>query len=197
MRKVLLLTSVACLMATSSAFAFNPYVAAKAKYALTRDEIKAKGVRPIDGTYKDNVWGGSVALGGRNGNFRMEAEYTQNAEAKDKYVQVKTQALLFNLYYDIPSNPDIPFKPYIGGGVGIGHVDFDAGAFSKKDVGEAVHIGGGVNYKLSEHTYLDLGYRYIAYDDFDKEYRIAGYRYEKIEYRPHAHEIMLGVRYEF
>jgi opacity protein-like surface antigen len=196
MRKVLLLTSVACLFATN-VFALSPYVAAKAKYVLTRDEIKAKGILPAEGTYRDEVFGGSAILGGRNGNFRMEIEYTKNAEARDKNVKVKTQALLFNLYYDIPSNPDIPLKPYIGGGIGIGHVDFDAGAFSKKDVGEAVHIGGGVNYKLDEHTYLDLGYRYIAYDDFDKEYRVGGYKYEKIEYRPHAHEIMFGVRYEF
>ena len=44
MRKVLLLAGVVCFAATTaSAFEFNPYVAARAKYAFARNEVKGTG----------------------------------------------------------------------------------------------------------------------------------------------------------
>ena len=36
----------------------------------------------------------------------------------------------------------------------------------------------------------------MTYGDFDKEYR-NGLIYEKIDYKPRAHEILLGIRYDF
>lgn len=50
---------------------------------------------------------------------------------------------------------------------------------------------------MNEHTIIDFGYRFITYGDFDEEYRIPGLLYEKYEYKPRAHEIMLGIRYQF
>lgn len=202
MRKILLLASAVCFAATSaSAFELNPYVAAKAKYAFTRHEVKVTGTYEGKDKLKDEIYGGSLAVGNTyrvmNGDFRLELEYTKNEDAKKDGVKVKTQGLLFNVYYDFNLRTAVPLKPYVGVGLGWGRAELKSEASSVKDNGVAMQIGGGINYKLCEHTVIDLGYRYITYGDFDKEYRIPGLLYEKYEYKPRAHEILLGVRYEF
>jgi len=202
MRKILLLASVACFTASSaSAFEFNPYVAAKAKYAFERNEVKITGTFEGKDKLNDDVWGGSLALGTiyhvMNGDFRFELEYTQNADAKKENAKVKTQGVLFNVYYDFNLEAPIPVKPYVGAGLGWGHAELEGAAKKVKDDGVSMQIGGGVSYKVSEQVAFDLGYRYITYGDFDEEYRVPGLLYEKYEYKPRAHEILLGVRYEF
>jgi len=201
MQKVLLLAGVACFAATTaSAFDFNPYISAKAKYAFARNEIKATGSFEGKDKINDDLWGGSVAVGTiynlMNGDFRFELEYTKNADAKDKNNKVKTQGVLFNVYYDFDLKTTVPVKPYVGVGLGWGQTKLDYRTKHIKDDGASMQIGAGVNYKINENIALDLGYRYITYGDFDEEYHVGPF-YEKIEYRPRAHEILLGVRYEF
>ena len=202
MRKILLLASALCIAATSvSAYEFNPYVAARAKYAFARNKVKVTGTFEGKDTLNDEIFGGSVAVGNTynvmNGDFRLELEYTKNADAKEKHAKVKTHGVLLNVYYDFNLRNDIPLTPYIGAGMGWGRAELKAPGNSVKDNGVSAQIGAGINYRLCEHTVVDLGYRYITYDDFDKEYRVPGYLYEKYEYKPRAHEILLGVRYEF
>ncbi|MBR1600640.1 MAG: porin family protein [Alphaproteobacteria bacterium] len=207
MKKILLLAGVACLVAANvSAFEFNPYVAAKAKYMLARNEIKATGVNEGKVKAHDDVWGGSVAAGTiypvSTGNFRFEIEYTKNADAKKHLkngpeMKVKTQAALFNVYFDLDMQSQIPVTPYAGVGLGWGRSEFSAGNLKNKEDGVALQIGAGIGYRVCEHAVLDFGYRYITYGDFDKEYRIPGSYYEKYDYKPHAHEFTLGLRYEF
>lgn len=203
MKKILLLAGVACLAAANAyAFDFNPYVAAKAKYLLARNEIKATG--SIEGKDKahDNIWGGSIAAGTiypvSTGDFRLEIEYTKNADAKKNGAKVKTQGALFNVYYDLDMQGQLPITPYAGVGLGWGRTEISGvnSLIDEKDDGVALQIGAGVSYKVCDHTSVDLGYRYITYGDFDKEYH-AGMMYEKFEYKPHAHEFSLGLRYEF
>ena len=91
----------------------------------------------------------------------------------------------------------VSLKPYVGVGMGWGRAELKGTSNNVKDNGVSMQIGGGVNYQLSEHVVADLGYRYITYGDFDKEYRIPGVLYEKYDYKPRAHEILLGLRYEF
>lgn len=202
MKKFLFLTGILCL-ASANTFAidFNPYVAAKAKYAFSRYEIKQTGVYENKFKYEDNIWGGSIAVGNTHkvatGAFRFELEYTKNADAEDKNAKVKTQAALFNVYYDLDLNTNVPVTPYAGIGLGWGRSEFKYGRRSIKENGAAMQIGVGVSYKLCERTNIDLGYRYISYGDFDKEYRIPGVSYEKYEHKPHANELLLGVRYDF
>lgn len=202
MQKILLMAGVACLFAANaSAFQFNPYIAAKAKYALSRNEAKMTGVNEGKAKLHDDVWGGSIALGNTykvsNGDFRLELEYTKNGDAKKHHAKIKTQGALFNVYYDFNLRTVVPIKPYVGVGLGWGRAEFESRGSSVKDNGVSMQIGAGVSYKICNHTNLDLGYRYITYGDFDKEYRIPGYSYEKIDYKPRAHEFLLGVRYEF
>lgn len=199
MRKILLLASAVCFAATTaSAFEFNPYVAARAKYAFSRNEVKAKGSYNAKAKLNDDVWGGSVAAGTiwnlENGDFRFELEYTKNADAKKKNAKVKTQGVLFNVYYDF-NLQNLPIKPYIGAGLGWGRSEWEGDGRVKDDSASA-QIGAGASYHLNENVAFDLGYRYITYGDFDEERRV-GWIYEKYDYRPRAHEILLGVRYKF
>lgn len=202
MKKVLLLAGVACLFAANaSAYQFNPYAALRVKYALSRNEAKMTGVNEGKAKLNDDVWGGSVALGNTysvsSGDFRLELEYTKNGDAKKNYSKIKTQGVLFNVYYDFNLRTAVPVKPYVGVGLGWGRAEFESHHSSIKDDGVSMQIGAGLSYQLCNRTHLDLGYRYITYGDFDKEYRIPGYAYEKVDYKPRAHEFLLGVRYDF
>ena len=201
MRKVLLLAGIACFAAANaSAFDFNPYIAAKAKYAFARNEAKMTGSFEGKDKLNDEVWGGSIAAGNIfnviNGDFRLEIEYTKNADAKKDGAKIKTQGLLFNAYYDFDLRTAIPVTPYVGVGLGWGRTEISGTGKSTKETGAAMQIGAGINYKIFDRTNIDFGYRYITYGDFDKEYR-AGIVYEKVDYKPRAHELLLGVRYEF
>lgn len=200
MKKLLLLTCAAC-FAAANAFATGPYVAAKAKYVITQDEIQAKGLFDDKSKLDTNVWGGAFAFGGvlnyRYGDVRYELEYTQNSTAKKRGVKVRTQGVLFNAYYDFNLRTYLPIKPYVGAGIGWGHVEFVADELHVKNNGFAAQIGAGINIRIFSRTYLDLGYRYMAYDDFDIKYRGANNTSQKVEYKPRAHEIALGLRYEF
>lgn len=202
MRKILLLTGIACFAtASASAFDFNPYVSAKAKYAFARNEVKVTGTYEDKSKLNDEIWGGSIAVGNTydvlNGDFRIELEYTKNADAEKNAAKVKTQGALFNVYYDFDLRTSVPVKPYVGVGLGWGRTEIEGGGKSIKENGVAMQIGTGISYQVYTNTSIDLGYRYITYGDFDKEYRIPGIMYEKFEYKPRAHELLFGVRYEF
>lgn len=205
MNKVLLLTGATCLLAlNASAFEFNPYISAKAKYAFSRNEVKLTGTTEGKIKANDDIFGGSLALGTiwpvENGDFRFEVEYTKNADAEKKIgginAKVKTQAVLFNVYYDFNLNLPVAVKPYVTAGLGWGQSEFSLGSSSKKEHSAAMQIGTGVSYQLCDHMSFDLGYRYITYGDFDETYRGAG-TYIKADYKPRAHEVLLGLRYAF
>lgn len=199
MKKILLLAGVASVFAmNASAFEFNPYVSAKAKYVFARNKVEITGTVEDDIKINDDVMGFSAALGTiwpvENGNFRFEVEYTKNADAEknidDEKVKVKTQAVLFNVYYDF--NVNFPVKPYVGAGLGWGRAEFG----DEKDSSAAVQVGAGASYQVDDHISLDLGYRYISYGDFEKSERAPGV-YLKGDFKPRAHELMLGLRYAF
>lgn len=202
MKKILLLAGAACVL-SANAFAIdlNPYVSAKAKYAFARNTIKVTGVNEGKAKFNDNVWGGSIAIGNTNplidGALRFELEYTKNADAEKRNVKVKTQAVLLNFYYDIDLKNNMPLTPYIGAGFGWGQSEFKFKHGHTKEDGVSMQIGAGVNYKICNNTSIDFGYRYMTYGDFDKEYRVPGVTYEKFDYKPRAHELLLGVKYDF
>ncbi len=206
MQKVLLLSGMACLVAANaSAYMFNPYISAKAKYDFTHDNIKIIGDYEGKVKVEDEVFGGSVALGmtspATTGDFRYEIEYTKNGDAEKNFangkIKVKTQAVLFNVYYDLNMGANVPFKPYAGIGLGWGHAEFSTPAKKIKDDGVAMQIGAGLGFRCSQNLVLDLGYRFMTYGDFDETYHVQGRSYQKYEYKPRAHEILLGARYQF
>jgi len=198
MNKVLLLASAVCFIsASASAFDFNPYVAARAKYNIAQNEVKVTGLVDDKVKVHDNMFGGSIAVGTvypvTTGDFRFELEYTKNQDAKKDGAKVKTQGALFNVYFDLNLDSPVPVKPYATIGLGWGQAKW--GDESKKDAA-AAQIGFGASYKLCEKSAVDLGYRYITYGDYDKTYKY-GNSSLKEEYKPHSHELLLGFRYHF
>ncbi|HCU58717.1 MAG TPA: hypothetical protein DIC64_01915 [Alphaproteobacteria bacterium] len=201
MNKILLLAGVACMFSlNASAFEFNPYASVKGKYVFSRNEIKLEGTTEGKAKLNDNVLGASVALGTiwpvENGDFRFEVEYTKNADAEKSRngvkAKIKTQAALLNVYYDFNLNLPVNVKPYVSFGMGWGQSEFA----SKKENGTSVQIGAGASYQLCDHVSVDLGYRYMSYGDFEKKYRGPG-TYIEADYKPRAHELLLGLRYAF
>ena len=216
MKKTLLLAGVACLFTSQTmALNMNPYVSAKLKYSIMDNSAKSNFEDEVY-SYKanwdidDKVFGGSVALGIQapftNGAIRGEFEYSLNADAEKNIsftglegykfkTKLKSQTLLFNAYYDVKTNTN--FVPYIGAGLGAARLKASLEGESASDTTFAWQIGGGVAYNINENLAVDLGYRYINSGDINKTYIDEDGFPEKDKLEAKAHEIMLGLRYNF
>ncbi len=122
-------------------------------------------------------------------NFRGDLTYDYRTTAQtngyqilgntDEGPDVKSSALLANLYYDF--SPSSTISPYLGGGIGMAFNDVEmnnsARSYSyKNNAGEEVLVTqtaresgttrfsamatAGVNIALRENLFLDIGYRY-------------------------------------
>lgn len=82
-----------------------------------------------------------------------------------------TSYLLGNLWFDIDTGSG--FTPYIGGGLGAGHVSakgtIGPDAVDLSGWGWAYQVGAGVKVDVADNIALDLGYRYKAIVDADLE----------------------------
>ena len=200
MKKMLLLAGVASVFAfNANAFDFNPYLAAKFKYAITDNSVEANGVKK---SMDKDLAGGSAALGVKipfaNNAFRLEAEYTRTADAKKTFgegrdsvqAKLRSQALMFNAYCDFYTKT--PFTPYVSAGLGGARTKLSADDKAIHQTELAWQLGFGVAYEINEHFTADLGYRYIDYGEFS-DY-LDG---ERTKAETKASEILLGVRYTF
>ena len=230
MKKILLLASVACLLgsqANAGNYILNPYVSAKARYSFMDNSLNtnekwdsaySSGSYSDQDSIDDNVFGGSLAMGLRTqlltGALRTELEYARNADAKksqtddwgDKYeLKLKSEAFMFNAYYDIETNS--PITPYVGAGLGFSRLkasvkwdEYPEGNGRIKHTNFAWQIGAGVAYEINRNLALDLGYRYMDYGHFSKTESDNDEIYEwteKNKVEAKAHEILLGIRYTF
>ena len=201
MKKMLLLAGVASVFTfNANAFDFNPYLAARAKYALADNSVSTNAVKV---NMDKDLFGGSAALGIRApfsyGAVRLEAEYTRTADAKKRFhegdrAKLRTQALMFNAYYDFRTCS--AFTPYISAGLGGARMKLSAGEKSIHQTELAWQLGLGVSYKINEHFAADLGYRYIDYGNFS-DYLGLEEKAGKTKVEAHANEFLLGVRYSF
>jgi opacity protein-like surface antigen len=96
--------------------------------------------------------------------------------------------ILANVWFGFPIST--MFSPYIGGGVGVAHVDgdFGVGAFptgmlandifsASNDADSwnfAYQLGAGIMIGLSEHIAIDLGYRFKAIPNVDLDPDFCG-----------------------
>ena len=169
-----------------------PYIAARLGIAAVEGDAQYSATVPSapqqGGTWQkdfdDEVFFGSLAFGIKKNNWRAELEGSIHSEAEksiafmiggsytDNPIKAKLQmnTLLFNVFYDIPTNTR--FTPFIGAGVGLSHikgkyetVDSDLSTYTEnhKKVNFAWQIGAGVSYALSGTVNLDLAYRYTHY----------------------------------
>lgn len=192
MKKTLLLSTIMCMVATTSLGAeVRPYIEGKISENFTRSKI-SEGE-----DFNDVVLGGALSLGlAINDMFRIEVEGFYNKNAKDTYfilpVELEAKGLFLNFYTDFRL-PDIErVKPYLGLGMGCSWLKqmVKAGFYtsSANDVSFAANWGAGINYKLSQNVNLNLGYRY--------EY-LGSIEYGSFENKITNHKVLLGVRYTF
>lgn len=94
------------------------------------------------------------------------------------------------------------FRPYIGGGAGLGRLDVDfsttTGAFTIDDSGWgfAYQVGAGVAFDLTSNMAIDIGYRYRAINNVEIELNVTGTGSEmKTDYS--SHNILAGLRWGF
>jgi opacity protein-like surface antigen len=104
---------------------------------------------------------------------------------------------LANVYLDLGSGP---LKPFIGGGIGIGHVDFDGHgvtgvgtAMDDSGTGFAWQIGGGVSYAFNDQLTAEVGYRYFNVDGVN----LTAVDGTESDVDVRAHQVMVGLRYAF
>lgn len=57
------------------------------------------------------------------------------------------------------------FAPYIGGGLGLGVLDFEYGGLQDPSLSMVGQVGGGLRFAATESLTLDLGYRYKGFMD--------------------------------
>ncbi len=187
-----------------SAFIWAPYASIKLGYGRHKGKAGTVFVAtPEDNQRSDyhaHTMVMSLAFGVRLDDFRLELEGKTDTSSKDRgmfgddtmHGKLYTNSLMTNAYYDVPLSDVI--RPYIGAGVGLGHIKSNIFGVSKSTTNFAWQLMAGINYDLTEHWKLDLGYNYISYGDLTlAETPDVSLKLKDIE----GHQITLGTRYEF
>lgn len=80
---------------------------------------------------------------------------------------------LASLYYDIPLGTRV-VKPFIGGGIGFGQVEFEGHGVTAsgvvmddEDTGFAFHGTAGANIEIADNVSAEVGYRYFEITDVE------------------------------
>ena len=187
--------------ALSSVDQTKAYFSAKLKHINMETEAEIFSKANIE----DSVIGGSFAVGFANkspaGTFRAEVEYNINGTTEEEFlkddllhhkVEIETQALMFNGYYNFATGSK--FSPYIGAGIGFARVkgtlelpEFGISDSIKK-TNFAWQAGLGISYDITNNFAIDTGYRYMDYGDFEKD---------GVKADTSAHEFYTGVRVSF
>lgn len=198
MKKLLLLSAVALLATSANATDIKPYVEGRISHNWLKANYKEDGYGKEK--FKDNVFGGSVEVGGKIQQFRAGLEAYYNDDIEDKFyglsVKGKSKGLFLNAYYDIPMCEKLKqIKPYVGGGIGYSWLkeELDAsilglGKMTAKDKDWGWNVGVGLGYQITENVDLTLGYRY---EDLGKIKETDN----KTDFT--NHKVSFGVRYTF
>lgn len=101
-----------------------------------------------------------------------------------------------NLYYDFPTTG--PWKPFVGGGIGVAEVSVDASALGVEIVDDsdtvvAYQVGAGIAYELTPLWSFTVAYRYLATTDP----RLTDAVGESFDSEYSSHNVMGGIRFTF
>jgi len=151
---------------------------------------------------------GSVAIGARNGMMRYELEgLRQDSDVKSHSAagvavggsgESELTAAMANVYVDFGERLGV--KPYIGGGIGYGHVNFKdysatgTGQFLDDSDNVLAYQGiAGVAYDINPCWAVTAEYRYIGTND--AEVATSAGTNTKVSYD--SNNVLVGLRYTF
>lgn len=129
----------------------------------------------------------------------------QGEDSNAKTSEMSLLSVMYNAYYDFDlSNHGVPVTPWLGLGIGWGMPRIDAensGGAMQLQIDDTAstmvyNFMGGLNYPISEHAEIVLGYRYIASLEFDVIGSESGNQ-QRFEYEYGAHEGYTGLRFSF
>ncbi|MDA8412610.1 MAG: acyloxyacyl hydrolase [Desulfobacteraceae bacterium] len=153
------------------------------------------------------VAGWDFAPGDPVGEGRIELEYTRRSNRLDqvKFAEggfkgdgdLTVDSLLLN-FFGVFHNAT-PWSPYVGGGLGAARMDASGLKVTGQPLGTgtsvvfAYQFGTGVDFALTNHLSLDLGYRFFS--SIKPKFTEANGQSFKMDY--YNHSATLGLRFGF
>lgn len=144
-------------------------------------------------------------------NYNFSTFYPTGNYMEADTLQVRSNVLLLNLNYDLPSYKN--FTPFIGGGIGIAHNKVNGsyrgshdanwtGVWHDKSANNlAYDLTAGVAYQFNEHLGMSLAYQYLSLGKLqtaDTNYDYQGSALQQLSAnRFSTNNIMLGLSYKF
>lgn len=166
----------------------------------------------------DNGYGFGAAIGwrlreiGTGNRLRAEAEVSYRSNDADTHKlngaalagsagDIESTAFMVNLLVDFSEQSS--FSPYVGGGLGIAHVEADGfgvsaipNVLSEGETVLAFQVIAGASWDISQSAEIFGEYRYFATDDPSVQTSAAtGSVPTEIEYR--SNNVLLGVRFSY
>jgi len=165
----------------------------------------------------DPGWGVNGALGHAWGLFRVEGEVSYRVADLDSLTvnslsvpgfvltglgpipvsgEVSSLAFMANAWRDFKTGTK--FKPYIGGGIGLARIGFEAGSADDSAYTFAYQLGGGLGYEITQNVTLALSYKFFGTTTADFESMSATFGTVTDEVGPiYTHNVELGLRIKF
>ncbi|MGI9406454.1 MAG: outer membrane protein [Hyphomicrobiaceae bacterium] len=170
------------------------YVALRGAVSLPDDVAFQTATSPVSLDHDAGLWAGAAVgvdleqtfdLALMRGEIEVDVLY-QSADAGD----TTAIAGFISLYRDL--GEFYRFRPYVGAGVGLGHVSVDAGSALDDDgTGFAFHVTSGVSMEWTEEIAVDIGYRFTSI--MDVELTAADGTASEADFNSHA--LFAGVRF--
>lgn len=137
--------------------------------------------------------------------FEVSSQESLSGVSATAKADIRSWALLANVYYDIPTGTR--FSPYLGGGVGVAFnrletVTYRFGAAEFTEEGKsktsfAWTLAAGVGFAATDNISIDLGYRYIDLGEIRTSGDSSLGAVNPVDADLKAHEVKIGARYRF
>ena len=199
--------------AASNSWNSRVYVGARGGLAFLQDtDFAANRVR-VETDYDDPAYSISAVAGwaakvNNNIQYRLEAEIgyqfadadsfsSPGATSTDASGDAETIFAFANAYVDVPIIDRL--SGTVGGGLGVGRVDFDDLAFSggtlldDDDTAFGYHLDAGLTYDVTDQIAVEALYRYTSFVDVE----VTAVDGTTTEDNLDSHSVLIGARYGF
>lgn len=201
--------------------------AAEPQGFYVRGDVGGSFTRDLDGSVLDgdgfsgdfgNSWAFDVGVGYQlpyNLRVELAGGYRPGYEIRSREAtggiplaadaDARTWTVMANAYYDIATGTKL--TPYVGAGLGVAFnrldtISYRLGGSEIREEGKnktnfAWAVMAGVAYSATSNIKLDFGYRYLDAGDFETSGSTNVGPATKIEGDVRAHEVKIGLRYQF